>query len=61
MYEDFKVGILLGLLFGVIIGSLVTISYSQSERMIIKHGCAQYNNITGNFEWIKKRVDDDSR
>ena len=43
--------ILIGLFFGVIIGSLITISYSQPEKVIIRHGCAQYNNITGDFEW----------
>ena len=44
----------IGLLLGVIIGSIIVISFSEPDKAIIRHGCAQYNNITGDFEWIKK-------
>jgi len=32
-------------------------SISEAHPTIIKHGCAQYNPITGDFEW-KEHKDD---
>jgi hypothetical protein len=48
----------LGLFFGILIGAFVAMGVSQPNKLIIKHGCAQYNHVTGDFEWIKVRKDD---
>ena len=52
MMED-VITFFVGLFFGISIGALIIISCSQSNKTIVRHGCAQYNNITGDFEWIE--------
>jgi hypothetical protein len=51
---DSMIDFVLGLFFGILIGILIIIGYSQPEKRIIEHGCAQYNKITGDFEWKHK-------
>jgi len=48
----------LGLFIGAVISTLVIISGSQPNKSVIKHGCAQYNPITGDFEWLKAVKDE---
>ena len=45
---------LLGILVGMII-ILPIVNYKwEHHNDIIKHECGQYNNTTGDFEWIKE-------
>ena len=39
---------------GVIIGLSISTIYSQENRQIVKHGCAEYNSTTGNLQWKDK-------
>ena len=45
---------MLALSLGVIIGLSISTIYSQENRQIVKHGCAEYNSTTGNFQWKDK-------
>ena len=43
-------------MFGVIIGvfiafALVHFTDGKAGSLMVKHGCAQYNQVTGDFEW----------
>ena len=51
---DSLIDLILGLFLGIIIGCYIIIYFSEPDKAIVRHGCAQYNNITGDFEWIKK-------
>lgn len=44
----------LGLVIGIAAGLGTSSMYSQENRKIIQHGCAEYNSTTGNFQWKDK-------
>ena len=39
---------------GMIIGLKFSTLFSQENSQIVKHGCAEYNSTTGNFQWKDK-------
>ncbi len=41
-------------LLGFLVGSIIIISLTQSNSNIIKHNCAHYDTITGDFTWNDK-------
>ena len=55
MTESTAITLIIGLLLGVLLISVADmVTDSQSGRVIVKHGCAQYNSTTGDFEWLEK-------
>lgn len=40
----------ISIMIGILIGGFVTEDVWQ--RKVIEHNCGQYNNKTGNFEWV---------
>jgi len=47
--SDYIAGMLIGLLCGLLFAGGCVSAISQREA--IKHGCAQYNQTTAQFEW----------
>lgn len=45
---------ILALGVGMIIGLSISTMYTQENSQIVKHGCAEYNSTTGNFQWKDK-------
>jgi hypothetical protein len=54
--EDFKfiIGIIIGLLTALTIASIYHEIQSVPKKEAIKHNCAEYNQITGRFQWKDK-------
>ena len=42
----------LGVTVGIVLG--LAIEHVNWENNAVEHECGQYNNKTGDFEWIKK-------
>jgi len=53
--KDILFGMFLGLITGIILTFFIAEAYyvNYYQRISIKYNCAQFNNKTGNFEWIK--------
>jgi competence protein ComGC len=51
--ED-AITLLVGVLIGCILCIAIVSNLWEHHDTIVKQGCGQYNNMTGNFEWLEK-------
>ena len=46
----FSIGLIV---FGFVIGKIITINDSETHETIVKHNCGEYNPKTGVFQFVK--------
>ena len=47
-------GLTVGAIVGGIVGGIVVATDFKSEKVIVSHGCGEYNSTTAKFQWVEK-------